>query len=258
MELAPHINNKEKINKIILLHHSWSFIQEKIKPRLEETEELTNEDYPMLNGKYKDINLTAVATGMGTEESLNIVDQLINLGANIFLKIGTFVALDDKISIGEIFVPHEAEKLPGVIDSILRKDERAVADEFLLNIINETAYENQIKISTGDKILTCPLYGPYIRDEVIDERFSIDYWKNKCFGDEMECSVIFAITNVRKVKSAAILVCNRTWKVLDDNRRKIDIDWNEHKNSKKEEYKNGYENAVELALESLYKIRKLG
>lgn len=253
MEPAPHIKTEYhgKINERVLLHHSWDFLKERVKPKLERTVEMISDDYPMINGEYDKKGVTLVATRMGIEESVNIVDQLISLGVERFIKLGSFVALRKGVNIGDIYVPYEAVRLPGVIDAILRRDERVLADRDLFERVGEIASQQKVKVNLGGKIFSCPIYGPYIRDEVVDRRYSIDYWRKDCFGDEMECSGIFAIAKARKARSAAILVCNRIWEVLDGYRNGLDVDWNEHKNSRKSEYNRGYEDAIKLALELL-------
>lgn len=253
--INPHVKGvQEGECKNIILHHSWEYIQENIKPLLDNIREIDNEDYPLLLGFYKTKKVMVVCTRMGIEESVNVMDQLINLGAENFIKLGSFVALNKLIKIGDIYIPNEAVRLPGIIDAILDKFERVYADKDMVNRIQKKANEKGIEINIGGKILTCPIYGFYIRDESVDERYTINFWKNKCFGDEMECSGVFAISRARSVRSSAILICNREYEVLDNNRKKIRVDWNKHKDSISEDYDKANKRAVLLALETIIQI----
>jgi uridine phosphorylase len=254
--VTPHLSNCEefKERKKIILHHSWKFISEQIKPYLKEAKELVNEDYPILIGKYKNKKIACVCTRMGIEESVNIVDQLISIGADTFVKIGSFVALKDSINIGDIYIPKEAARLPGVIDAVLPKRQRIFADKDAVRAIQQAAKENNFSVYMNRKVLTCPLYGFYIRDESKDKKYTIDYWKDQCFGEEMECSGVFAVAKARKAKSAAILICNRRWEILDNFRKRADVEWYEHKNLKSDLYKKACHDSVVLALESIIRL----
>lgn len=250
MREQPHISPKyyEDIAPRVLLHHSWTFIEERIQPRLEDVRELPNEDYRMISGNYEGKTVTAVETGMGVDESLNIVDQLAQLGKKVFIKLGTFVALANDIGLGDIHVPVSAVSLPSSVDSILRYGQRPQASRELVDCIISTAKAASLGLKTGT-VLTCPLYGPFIRDEVINPIFSMDYWKSECFGDEMECAAVFAAAAFSGARAAAILVCNRTWRVLDEYRRGRHEDWKAHQECQR--YKQMYERATDLALHSL-------
>ena len=250
MRRQPHISSavQDGLAPRVLLHHSRTLITESIAPRLEDTRELPNDDYSMVAGSYKGHRITLVATHMGVDESLNIVDQLAQLGVNTFIKLGTFVSLMENMPLGEIRVPDAAVSLPSSVDAILPRGQRPKPSKEVADCIMRTAQARGIDVKAGT-VLTCPVYGPYIRDEVVDPIFSIDYWRPECFGDEMECSAVFAAAAFSGARSAAVLVCNRTWAVLDAYRRGHREDWTAHANS--ETYVSQYDLAIDLALDSL-------
>lgn len=227
---------------------SWPFIDGWILPLLENVRRLQNEGYRMISGDYQREAVTVVETGMGVDESLNIVDQLAQVGVKVFIKLGTFVALADDVCLGDIYVPGNAVSLPSSVDSILRYGRRPRASPELVDRIIRTAQHTGLDVRTGT-VLTCPVYGPFIRDEVVNPIFGMDYWRSECFGDEMECSSVFAAAAFARAQSAAILVCNRTWAVLDKYRRGEREDWKAHQDS--QWYQQQYKSATTLALESL-------
>ena len=95
-------------------------------------------------------------------------------------------------------------------------------------------------------------YPVVIREPLFPESgYSVSNWRDECFGLEMECAAVFAAANyfsVQDVQSAAVLVCNRSWGMLN---REEDEDADRTAERLPWEHYQNYEKAIDAALRVL-------
>ncbi len=234
-----------RVHQRILLHHSYDKLKEiteslKSQGLITEFIELHNEDFPMINVNYRGSQLTLVTTRMGVDLSLWCVDKLAQWGARYFLKLGTFVALDDEIQRGDVYVPDNAIVLHGPLNAYLGEGVTSVcASESLTKIIH--AKDNSINRGT---VLTYPVCQMKTKDKIYDPYKYI----NNCFGLEMECVAVFAAAQFRNTQSATILICNRDFPTLEGRTS----GWRMNREDPKYHY--AYDKAINLALETLIEV----
>lgn len=157
-------------------------------------------DYRGLNsytGKYKNIAVSVVTTGMGCPSAVIVVEELIKLGAKTLIRIGTCGAIQKEILTGSLIIPTGAIPLVGIIDQYDLKCFSPIPDFYVLKALVQSASDLQKELSLG-LIATS--------DSFYSEMKQAKYWSSKnVVGFEMECAGIFTISYLRKVKSAAIL-----------------------------------------------------
>jgi uridine phosphorylase len=234
-----------RVHQRILLHHSYDKLREitdclKSQGLITKFTELYNEDFPMIDINYKDSQVTLVTTRMGVDLSLWCVDKLAQWGAKYFLKLGTFVALNDEIQRGDVYVPDNAIVLHGPLNAYLGEGVTSVcASESLTRMIH--AKDNSVNRGT---VLTYPVCQMKTKDNVYNP---YEYIPN-CFGLEMECAAVFAAAQFRNAQSAAILICNRDFPTLEGRTSGWRI------NREDPKYHDAYDKTINLALETLIEV----
>ncbi|MCC6013562.1 MAG: nucleoside phosphorylase [Candidatus Verstraetearchaeota archaeon] len=164
-----------------------------------ENPKLINENRCLLTytGIYKDKEITVSTTGMGTPSAAIVIEELIKLGAKIIIRVGTTGSAKENIEVGDIIVPTLAIPLDGTTNTYLKRFKvNTKANEELIEIIK--------KFLKGYKYHI----GPICTSDV----FYLEEEEKDVLSYDMECSIIFAIANIRNCKAAAILTVNgKAW-----------------------------------------------
>lgn len=219
---------RDEMDKIVIIHHNSQVINQ-IKFRLKNIKIIENKNYEMYSGEYENKRITLITTFMGACNTGIIVDQVISQGAEYIFKLGTFGALQDKIKIGDIYIPIGAVRSEGLTDAYAPMYYPACPNAELFIKIFEKSKDLDIKINSGI-IHSVNIYSPYYKETYNKLKYSPDeYRKINTFGVEMECSTTFVCSNVKKAKSIAVLICNRTWEIQDGFRKGKTVDWDKHK-----------------------------
>jgi uridine phosphorylase len=200
----------------------------------------------MINVVYRDTPVTLVATRMGIDPTLWILDQLKWCGVEYVVKLGTFVALQWSVKLGDIYAPDTAAVTnPGSVAPYSPSGTNLFRpNTSLRDRIVRTDVGGLVK---GGTILTYPWVRAKVRgkSKLPNREYEYDLDKNPdgYFGLEMECAAVFAVAQVLGMKGAAVLVCNRTYRTLLTGE-----EWTAHTTS--ESYKQGYAKAVEIAFDA--------
>lgn len=249
--ITHHIHDKP--SKFAIIHDDMEFIDFIKDNFLSKVKTLKNKRYPMHKGFYKNAEITLVCTNMGAGNTAAVTDEIIDAGIKYIIKIGTFGALDGKLKIGEIMLPNGAVRTDGTTDAYALMEFPAVPDMELLDEIKEQADRLKIRYSYGI-IWSANVYQPITKEFSPDSRFKFDTWRSvKVKGVEWECSSLFIPSLVKGAKAAAILICNRDWKTIDDFRKGKKVVWNRHKFEKQME--DAKKSAAKLALETFAAIK---
>jgi uridine phosphorylase len=148
-------------------------------------------------GKGRDGELLTVqATGMGGPSAAIVIEELIALGAQTLIRIGTCGALTDAYAIGDIVAPEAALALDGT-SRALGADARVLPDP---DLAAACAADARVVVAASvDVFYGEPATGGA---DVV----------------EMECATLFQVAALRGVRAAAVLGVSDT---LTSGRRRI-------------------------------------
>ncbi|HEY3345087.1 MAG TPA: nucleoside phosphorylase [Anaerolineaceae bacterium] len=197
-----------------------------------------NREHRTWTGTYKGIPVSATSTGMGCPSTAIAVEELANVGATHFIRVGSTGALQTGINIGDLIVNTGAMSLEGSSRYYVHAGFPAVADHFLTHALIETALEHQrtrsYALHVGLGATTDAFYGE--TPELI--RMMIDH---RMLNVEMESSVIYTIAHRRGLRAA--MVC-----AVSGNLKTGDVIY-EEVNTRLAQ---GWEDAIQVALEGIY------
>ncbi len=169
-------------------------------------------EFIVYSGYYKGIFVGVCSTGIGCPSTAMAVEELINLGAKVLIRVGTCGgALKKEIKPGSIIIPLAAIREEGTTKEYLPPEFPAVADRFVVNALETSAQRQKIKYFVGMNRTHDAYYGqasnlkrwgsPYL-----DPRMNT--WPYPLLSSEMECAPLFLISFMRGIKAGAVLAVN--------------------------------------------------
>lgn len=188
-------------------------------------------------GTYKGITVSATSTGMGCPSAAIAVEELANVGATHFIRVGSTGALQKGMRIGDIVISIGAMRLDGTTRYYAHEGFPAVPDYYLTRALLEAATSNKdddYKVFLGLNASSDAFYGetPELLQMLSDHRI---------LSVEMEASAIFTIATMRGLKAG--MVCAISGNLLTG---EVIYD------APNPGLVRGWERAIEIALEAIY------
>jgi purine-nucleoside phosphorylase len=184
-------------------------------------------------GTYNGVQCSVQATGMGAPSAGIVIEELLQLKAENFIRIGTCGSLQPNIGLSSTILVNAACPLDGCSMDIAFPGFVPTSDIFLNNKIIEMSEKLNIPVKVGN-VGTMNLFYDS-RTELIDkmEKFGI-------LALEMECAIIFTILKRENKKACALLTVSDLIK--------------ENKRADPSVIAKGVDNSVILALEAFVSI----
>lgn len=159
----------------------------------------SNRGHDVYLGKYNNIDIGVVSTGMGCPSLDIIVTELILLGVKYFLRIGTCGSMnDDLLPIGNVGIASASVRDEHTSLAYLPIEFPAIADYNLLNYLSNTISNSRVGIFHTKDSLYAREYniGPKSKD---NKEYIDILKKSKCIASEMETSHLFTLGTVHDV-----------------------------------------------------------
>jgi uridine phosphorylase len=171
-----------------------------VASQLENPQELAkNREYHSYIGKHRGVEVMAVSHGVGAAGATICFQELMDVGVQSIIRVGTAGGLQDDAQIGDVALATAAVRQEGVTPLMVPIGFPAVADPGLTSALARALREKGRKFHQG-VILTSDVFYPGVLDT--DLRL---YQKAGCVAVEMECSALFVTGLLRKVRTAGVL-----------------------------------------------------
>ncbi|MFU2157666.1 nucleoside phosphorylase [Caldisericum sp. AR60] len=211
--------------------------------KLLEGAKLVNE-YRLLyvyTGFYKGERITIATTGMGAPSTAIVLEELINLGGKVFIRVGSAGGIDPKLDVGDIVIATGSVRDDGTTQNYLRQTFPAVANFDLTKTLIEVGKEIKPNIAYGVVISQDAFYVPYSDEEM--EKFV----KAQVKAVEMESGCVFIVSQFRGVKAGALFALDGN--VYLKKMKPFDAE---------ELFKRAEDDAIKIGLEAIYRLSKEG
>ena len=160
-------------------------------------------------GKYKGTAISACSTGIGGPGTAIVIEELANVGANTFLRVGSCATLKEEIEIGDIIISTAAVRLDGTSKQYVRPEYPASASYEVILAFVEAAetlgltYHLGISASTDSFYLgqSRPGFGGYTQS--MSETLIKDLTKANVTNFEMEAATLFTLGNIFGFRTGA-------------------------------------------------------
>lgn len=150
-------------------------------------------------GKVGGVELSACSTGIGCPSAAIVVEELARIGGDTFIRVGTTGAIKPEIEIGDLIIPTAAVRGDGVTRAYFPVEYPAVADLNVTLSLVQAVKEIRRPYHLGTILTSDAFYGE-------DSETMRHLMEMNVLSVEMECSVIFALARMRKLRAGAILV----------------------------------------------------
>lgn len=199
-----------------------------------------NRGYLVYNGQYGNILVSAVSTGIGGPSAAIAIEELINCGAEIIIRVGSGAVLKKAIDTGDLVVSTGVCKEERSTQAYAPAEFAAVPDFDVLKALIESAKELGKKCHYG---VTMSCDGFYARSH---RKKMLEWSKMNVIGSDMESSMLFTLSQLRGIKAGFIFYAGLNI-----------IKKQEHKDILRQSKQRaiGEENAILVALHAIKKIK---
>ena len=210
-----------------------------IAEHLDEPSEVADRrEYRTVTGSYRGIPVSATSTGIGCPSAAIAVEELCNVGASHFIRVGSSAALADGINKGDILINTASMRCDGTSAMYVDEGFPAVADHDLVRTLIDAASD----LAAGRGFAT------HVGLNVSSDGFYAETpeWvqrmiRHRIMNVEMESSAIFTIAHLRGVSAA--MVCAVSYNFTAP----TEIDYE----GVNEPLVAGWHNAIDVALEGI-------
>ena len=215
----------------------------RIAKYLENAKEIAfHREHRTWTGSYKGITVSATSTGMGCPSTAIAVEELANVGATHFIRVGSTGALQDGMHIGDIVVNTGSMRLDGTTRYYVYDGFPAVPDFFLTRALFESAVEHQqgrdFKVFLGLGAASDAFYAetPELLQMLSDHRM---------LNVEMESSAIYTIATLRGLKAGMVCAVSGNLLTKEVVYERVNLGLVQ-----------GWEDAIQITLEGIVKYEK--
>lgn len=218
-KLQPHIKCKPgDVAKYVLLPGDPGRVKQIVKYWDRAKKVAENREFLTYTGRYKGIPVSATSTGIGCPSAAIAIEELANIGAEVFIRVGTCGGLHKKVKAGDIVVPLAAMRCEGTSKEYLPEEFPAVSDPEVYNALMTAAKQLKYKIHTGINRTHDAFYehqDNLLRWASLYKDKRMRKWEYPLVSSEMECAIVFLLPMLRGLKAGCVLV-NVTPEPLSD------------------------------------------
>ena len=165
-------------------------------------------EHKSYRGTLLDERIGVLSTGMGCPSTAIAMEELINIGVDTFIRVGTSGSLQPNTKSGDIAIITSAIRDEGTTRAYLPIEYPAIADINIVNCIIKSAKKLNINYRKGISHTKDSFYAELYPDTMpmSDEiKKSMEYWKKGgAICSEMESSSIFILSSIYRKRSGAI------------------------------------------------------
>jgi uridine phosphorylase len=174
----------------------------RIAKYLENAEQVaSNREYLTYTGWHAGVKVSATSTGIGCPSAAIAVEELANIGARVFIRVGSTGALQDGMHIGDLVIATGAMKGEGTSRFYVPDTVPAVADlqvtSALVAAAQDLGPQLDFEYSTGLVASDDAFYG-----ETPEYIKKLNRWR--ILSVEMEASAIFTVCHMRGLRGGMI------------------------------------------------------
>lgn len=169
----------------------------------------TNREYTTWTGTLDGEKVSVVSTGIGCPSAAIAVEELIKLGADTFIRVGTSGAIQPDTPSGQLAIVTAAIRDEGTSSHYLPIEFPAIADPGVVDAIAEAARSLGVPHRLGVTQSKDSFYGEVEPGRMPMAGLLEDRWNAWVAGgaicSEMEASAIFIISAIHRVRAGGIM-----------------------------------------------------
>ncbi len=169
-----------------------------------------NREYKTYTGTLLGEKVSVTSTGIGGPSAAIAVEELVKIGADTFIRVGTCGGMNANVIPGSIVVANSAIRAEGTSREYLPIEFPAVADHQVTCALEAAAKSLNLPCKVGVVQCKDSFYGQHepeaqpISDDLL-RRWSA-WIRGGCFASEMESAALFVLGSCRSVRTGTVLL----------------------------------------------------
>ncbi len=180
-------------------------------------------EYVTYTGYLDGVKVSVTSTGIGGPSASIALEELTNIGADTFIRVGTSGGMDVNVMGGDLVVASGAIRMEGTSREYAPMEFPAVANFEVLNALVKASQNIQKKYHVGVVQCKDAFYGQHDPDSKPVSYELTNKWeawlRMGTIASEMESAALFIVGAYRKVRVGAILSV-----VANQERRRLGLD----------------------------------
>lgn len=170
----------------------------------------TNREYCTYTGTLNGVKVSVVSTGIGGPSASIALEELCDLGAKYFIRVGTCGGMQLDVKGGDVVIGNASIRFEGTSKEYCPIEYPAVADFDVTNALVDSAKKLGLNYHVGVCQSKDAFYGQH-RPEVLPNSQELlnkwDAWlKMGCLASEMESAALFIVASFRRVKCGSVFL----------------------------------------------------
>ena len=169
-----------------------------------------NRELKTYTGTLLGEKVSVVSTGMGCPSTAIAVEELIKIGVDTFIRVGTSGAMQPYIKTGDVAIVTGAIRDEGTTLHYLPPEFPAIADFGVVLALAEGARKAGIPFHTGISRSTDSFYGEVEPDRMPMASQLNERWATLCAGgaicSEMESAAIFILASIHRKRAGGVML----------------------------------------------------
>ena len=182
----------------------------KIASLLTNSQKITNSrGYLCYKGSIDEIPIYIVGSGIGGPSVAIAVEELIEIGVQVIIRIGTCGALQRNIKVGDLIIPTGCVREEGTTAQYIEQIFPAVPDFELLKHLVENAKKIHERIHIGITHCKDAYYSEIPGKQLLPEKTGLRWkvWQQAgVLATEMESSTLFVLGSLRKIRTGSVFI----------------------------------------------------
>jgi len=169
-----------------------------------------NREYTSYTGTLLGEKVSVVSTGIGCPSTAIAVEELIKIGADTFIRVGTSGAMQTHINTGDIAIVSGAIRDEGTTNHYMPTEFPAIAHHDIVNSMVKGAQSLNMPYHVGVSHSKDSFFGEIEPDRMpVDSRLRTR-WKSWVDGgaicSEMEAAAIFIISSIHRKRAGGVML----------------------------------------------------
>ncbi len=169
-----------------------------------------NREYTTYTGYLNGEKVSVTSTGIGGPSASIALEELVNVGAETFIRVGTCGGIDTGVKGGDVVIATGAVRMEGTSKEYAPIEFPAVANIDIVNALVKAAKNLDYTAHTG--IVQCKdsFYGQHNPDKMPVNYELVNKWEAwkrlGCLASEMESAALFVVASFLKVKIGSVFL----------------------------------------------------
>lgn len=167
-------------------------------------------EYTTYTGYLNGEKVSVTSTGIGGPSAAIAMEELVKIGADTFIRVGTCGGMDIDVKGGDIVVATGAVRMEGTSKEYAPIEYPAVADFTVTNAIVDAAKSLNYEYHTGVVECKDSFYGQHDPDRMPVNYELTNKWnawlKMGCVASEMESAALFIVSGYLRVRTGTVLL----------------------------------------------------